>query len=1154
MNGPSFRALATPAALLAAGLFSAACGGDGDGDAPTDPDPSAVADVEVSPSSATLTAVGDTQQFEATARDASGGEVSGVTFTWSSSDPDVATVDSDGTAVARASGSVTVEAEARGETGSADLSVDQEVAELSISPDSATFEFVGDTQRFEAGARDANGNPIENPDLSWASSDTSVATVDGSGLATARGGGTARISASVSALSDTSHLEAPEQAVPGPPDEPVSENVPDVPFARPDSADFSTHNGTLISRRTLLLTFADGVTVGEANDLLVGIEADVIGGWPGPGILYIRVPDRSLSEAFSLHDSLASDDRIRSVNLDLEMHTRRLPARDTNVATTWRWDRSSAGNWWAPATRAPQMWNLDGLVQRSGGSAGCVASYEPSGPDTDHPDLRFDPVTTDGNSDHFTMTSGLIGTRSQWTNQSGVEGMSPWIDRIAGVSGAFGSYAAFLRSLRRNLLRNPPCPFRVMNMSAGVEPTRNLQQVPGAQVRGAGLNLGAILFWRPSLIVVQAGAEDATAAATPAADSAGAACWLAVQSGRATSSNALCVAMTDSTGARHRFSRSGNNVGAPGVCVRSTESSAPTLFGSPNYDSNFGSCPARTTDGGGGRGALYGVGVGTSFAAPLVTGLIESLDRLAATAPGLGSTLTPSRIRTLITGGATTTGGGSPRIDAFAAALALDARATGRPVQRALVDVDDGTRDGHLRSRVYPEDPSPGSSHTDDGIRGDGRIDMADLRVLRDAWTQLHVHTDERELDGGDAHPWKDLNRDGCVGGTQNLGTSGSRDCGSSGAPVTPEDRYPRYDFNGNGYVHREADHVRSSAPDSALAPFKVDPDNACSSAAAGCLRDLHVLEQMWEGAGARENVNAGGTEDIACTEPPAEEWNPTALTADRDDNGSVDYMHSFDVHFRVPGGAVVPPEEDDEDLFHAETFPFDDGTPNGTFASYNLHGADRLFVKCRFDAAENAEVSVPVAETGPGFNYVIWQGANEVTDGHRAVEDESTYNWVKIGFEPKHGEDFGFGAVYDSDLGMESTSRGVSDDWFVVAREVIFRDRSDPGDNTDAYDVWDTSEGTISPCLRTEAKADEEHADTPFHLAMEEKANQVWVETSEASPVSLLKQWVGQEKVITALPIASHHDPATCSDTPDGFTRQKGKLWGVWLQVNSVE
>jgi uncharacterized protein YjdB len=72
------------------------------------------ATVTVSPANQTLAAIGATQQFAATARDASGNVVSGVSYTWSSSDTTVEKVSATGLVTAVAMGTATITATALG--------------------------------------------------------------------------------------------------------------------------------------------------------------------------------------------------------------------------------------------------------------------------------------------------------------------------------------------------------------------------------------------------------------------------------------------------------------------------------------------------------------------------------------------------------------------------------------------------------------------------------------------------------------------------------------------------------------------------------------------------------------------------------------------------------------------------------------------------------------------------------------------------------------------------------------------------------------------------------------------------------------------------------------------------------------------------------
>lgn len=112
------------AAILIAGLAALFACGEGE-QPPTEPGGSTrkISTVEVSPDSAVLDSVGATADFEATARDQKGNSVPGVTFTWSSSDTTVATVDADGTATAQGQGKTAISASAEGVEGDASVRV-----------------------------------------------------------------------------------------------------------------------------------------------------------------------------------------------------------------------------------------------------------------------------------------------------------------------------------------------------------------------------------------------------------------------------------------------------------------------------------------------------------------------------------------------------------------------------------------------------------------------------------------------------------------------------------------------------------------------------------------------------------------------------------------------------------------------------------------------------------------------------------------------------------------------------------------------------------------------------------------------------------------------------------------------------------------------
>lgn len=74
---------------------------------------------------------------------------------------------------------------------------------VSVSPDSASFDAVGQTQQLSATATDESGAALPSPRVTWSSSNPSVATVTGNGLVSAAGNGSASIKASVGGVSGT---------------------------------------------------------------------------------------------------------------------------------------------------------------------------------------------------------------------------------------------------------------------------------------------------------------------------------------------------------------------------------------------------------------------------------------------------------------------------------------------------------------------------------------------------------------------------------------------------------------------------------------------------------------------------------------------------------------------------------------------------------------------------------------------------------------------------------------------------------------------------------------------------------------------------------------------------------------------------------------
>ena len=157
-----------------------------------------VASVTVSPSSASAP-VGQTVQLTATPKDASGSSLSGRVVMWATSTAAVATVSGNGLVSGVAAGTATITATSEGHSGTAAVTVTVvttvPVASVAVSPASASVT-AGRTVQLTATPQDANGNPLTGRLVTWASTNTAVATVSGTGVATGVAAGSVTITAS----------------------------------------------------------------------------------------------------------------------------------------------------------------------------------------------------------------------------------------------------------------------------------------------------------------------------------------------------------------------------------------------------------------------------------------------------------------------------------------------------------------------------------------------------------------------------------------------------------------------------------------------------------------------------------------------------------------------------------------------------------------------------------------------------------------------------------------------------------------------------------------------------------------------------------------------------------------------------------------------
>jgi hypothetical protein len=152
--------------------------------------------IEITPRAAAVQ-VGAETTFAATYFDSLGNESAAV-FVWQSLHPAIAAIDQTGLASGVMPGQAMLVASAQGVSSQPALLTvvadANQVATVAVTPDSGAIQ-VGATLQFSATASNLDGGTIEDVTFTWASSAPNVATIDGSGLATAIGVGSANIAA-----------------------------------------------------------------------------------------------------------------------------------------------------------------------------------------------------------------------------------------------------------------------------------------------------------------------------------------------------------------------------------------------------------------------------------------------------------------------------------------------------------------------------------------------------------------------------------------------------------------------------------------------------------------------------------------------------------------------------------------------------------------------------------------------------------------------------------------------------------------------------------------------------------------------------------------------------------------------------------------------
>jgi hypothetical protein len=589
--------------------------------------------------------------------------------------------------------------------------------------------------------------------------------------------------------------------LPGDADDAAWDAVPQLDIPDPDLTSMENVGGVYVFTDRVALLIDEDATVSQINALASELDATLIGADPRVGRLVLQLPeDADLEAALAAADEAAG---VTTAAPSLSLSPQALPpAHDSptglaasDAATRWRWEADPAGaNWGLDYVHAPAVWNLREALIANDASvpAIIVAEY----PWSAHQDVdfvsdfwtRYAPATTADDAGHAMAVMGLIAAR--W-DSGGIEAVMPAdgtrlhapVDAIIYDLATVHTTDAqtqgrFLDRIEVAALDDRPA---VLNLSAGSYPVT-------CESGDGGYVCTYKTLDEMDEILDRAG-DDWAAWARRVDAYVGSSAWLMacsagnthVSSATATGGGFSGLVALDYS-ARHN-SGCGNaaerDLSDHFLAVEAlSRGGARWDENNPNGSASGGDLAAPGDDVGhlAGTTDAYGQGDGTSYAAPMVAStavVLWTLDPYAS--------LQDVRAA-LLTGAGDAVGGTAPALDAWGAVRALaDAREL--DLSLWLSDFDDGTLDGALR-----QDPRDGSVVAFSEARGDGCVDMRDLRAFRDGlW-------DARR----DGH-------DGLNGGLDHLGRDGNRD-GANGwltedSWVPQESVGSRYDLDGDGDV-----------------------------------------------------------------------------------------------------------------------------------------------------------------------------------------------------------------------------------------------------------------------------------------------------------------------------------------------------------------
>ncbi|MGH7653443.1 MAG: Ig-like domain-containing protein [Gemmatimonadaceae bacterium] len=298
--------------LIAGAVFTASCHHDATAI-------SQVASISLSVTNASLL-VGDTLTIGASASDANGILLTGVTPIWTTSDSTIAVVGTGGLVTALKIGNVSITATAGTGATSAKIAVvaalPPSISSITVTPTPA-FVVVHGTQQLTAVVRDSIGNAIPGLTVIWQSNNPGVATVTSSGLVTGVTNGAAVISASIGGYLGTSTITVQTVITLGPSSVTVAPATAVVGIGRTVQfeATATDSSGNTFPNATATWVSSDpGVVSISSTGLATGVTAGTVTitgsafGGDGTATVTVQVLNLTAVSAGDLHScSLATD-------------------------------------------------------------------------------------------------------------------------------------------------------------------------------------------------------------------------------------------------------------------------------------------------------------------------------------------------------------------------------------------------------------------------------------------------------------------------------------------------------------------------------------------------------------------------------------------------------------------------------------------------------------------------------------------------------------------------------------------------------------------------------------------------------------------------------------------------------------------------------